>query len=202
MNVAALLARLASRGLRHAAHCLRCRRVLLALCAPLLAAGALHAAVLQEYQVKAIFLFNFTQFVEWPPTSFAASDAPLAICVLGNDPFGNYLDDALRNETVNERRLVVRRYRSIDDVSGCQILFIGQSEIAHVEAALAHVANTGTLTVSDTHDFIAHGGMVGFVTADNHVRLHINAAAARSAGLTVSSKLLRVAESDSAGGAR
>ena len=166
-----------------------------ALCATwlaLAAAAAVTATVPQEYQVKAIFLFNFTQFVDWPHAS--DTQEPIAICVLGEDPFGTYLDDALRGEHVGNRALTVRRYRRVDEVSGCQVLFISRSEARHVEDAIAQVRGAGTLTVSDASDFAARGGMVGFVSDDNHVRLRINVAAARAAGISISSKLLRVAE--------
>jgi len=155
-------------------------------------ASSLAAAFPQEYQVKAIFLFNFTQFVDWPLASDAA--APIAICILGEDPFGNYLDEALRGERVDNRALVVRRHRRTEDLDACQVLFISQSESGRLDAALASVKNTAVLTVSDARDFTERGGMVAFVAEDNHVRLRINVAAARAAGITISSKLLRVAE--------
>lgn len=162
------------------------------LCLALSLAGFARATTPQEYQVKAIFLLNFTQFVGWPTSG--DDNRPVAICVLGEDPFGHYLDDALRGERVDNRTLVVRRYQHIEDVTGCEILFISQSETPHLDAALARVKDSNTLTVSDARDFGEHGGMIAFVTADNRVRLHINVAAARAAGLTISSKLLRVAE--------
>lgn len=58
----------------------------------LLFAGAVsssaQATTPQEYQIKAVFLFNFTQFVDWPPTAFVDPRTPLVIGVLGEDPFG------------------------------------------------------------------------------------------------------------------
>jgi hypothetical protein len=158
----------------------------------LAAAAATSATVPQEYQVKAIFLFNFTQFVDWP--SGSGVQDPLAICVLGEDPFGSYLDDALRGEHVGNRTLTVRRYRRVEDVRACQVLFISRTEARYIDDAIAQVRGAGTLTVSDASDFVARGGMVGFVTEDNHVRLRINVAATHAGGISISSKLLRVAE--------
>ena len=158
----------------------------------LVVASGVAAAFPREYQVKAIFLFNFTQFVDWPRS--AEPERSIAICILGEDPFGSYLDDALRGEHVDNRALVVRRYRRAEDIENCQVLFISQSESSRIDAALARVRDSGTLTVSDARDFSERGGMVGFVTDDNRVRLRINVAVARAAGITISSKLLRVAE--------
>src|SRR6185295_17077931 len=69
----------------------------------LLVSVAIAAPAPSEYQVKAVFLFNFTQFVDWPAQSFADARAPFVIGVLGRDPFGSALDEAVRGETVNGR---------------------------------------------------------------------------------------------------
>jgi hypothetical protein len=167
-------------------------------CAAMLALSAcavqLHAAALQEYQVKAVFLFNFTQFVDWPPAVFNDAHEPIAICVLGKDPFGSYLDDAVSGERVDNRPLVVRRYMRSDELDSCRILFISQSEAGQLDSIIARARELRALTVSDVSGFGERGGMVSFVTEDNRVRLRINLDAAKAVGLTISSKLLRVAE--------
>lgn len=169
------------------------RRALLAATLALAAAPSCQAA-LQEYQVKAVFLFNFTQFIDWPATTFRDAATPITICILGDDPFGSFLDDAVHGERVGNRTLVVRRLGHGDDVAGCQIAFISSSESARLDETIRHLDTLPVLTVSDVRGFGEHGGMVAFVTADNHVRLRINLDAVRTVGLSVSSKLLRVAE--------
>ena len=81
-----------------------------------------------EYQIKAVFLFSFVQFVDWPAESYSSPQDPLVIGVLGDDPFGLYLDDAVRDETVGTHPLTVRRYRRVAEIGPCHILFISQSE--------------------------------------------------------------------------
>src|SRR5437868_3956082 len=70
----------------------------------------------KEYPVKSIFLFNFTQFVEWPTNAFRDPAAPIVIGVVGEDPFGTLLDEAVKGETVSGRPLSVRRYRRTDPI--------------------------------------------------------------------------------------
>jgi hypothetical protein len=147
-----------------------------------------------EYQLKAVFLFNFTQFVEWPPSAFNDSHSPVTICVLGNDPFGTYLDEAVQEEKVNGRSLVVARLSQSDDVSGCHVLFISRSEAAHLKQLLKQLNGQRVLTVSDIEGFAEQGGVIGFFTLENKIRLRINMASAKRADLTISSKLLRPAE--------
>ena len=147
-----------------------------------------------EYQVKAVFLFNFAQFVDWPAGAFPAADTPLAICVLGNDPFGDALDKTVRDERVGGRPFEIRRYQSVDEIKACHILFINRSEGNRPEAILAGLKQRPILTVSDADGFAQRGGMIRFVSDRNHIRLQLNLAATEAAHLTVSSKLLRVAE--------
>jgi hypothetical protein len=147
-----------------------------------------------EYQLKAVFLFNFAQFVEWPASAFPEPDTPLGICILGEDPFGGYLDETVRGETVANHPLAVRRYRMVDEIKGCHILFVSRREQGHVGEILDSLKGRSVLTVSDAERFASHGGMIRFVTDHNRIRLRINLDAARAANLTLSSKLLRPAQ--------
>jgi hypothetical protein len=147
-----------------------------------------------EYQLKAVFLFNFAQFVEWPASAFPGPATPLVIGVLGEDPFGPYLDETVRGETVNDRPLVVRRYRSVEEITTCHILFISRREERRLKGILDSLRGRSVLTVSDADRFATRGGMIRFVTDHHRIRFRINLEAARAASLTLSSKLLRPAE--------
>jgi hypothetical protein len=176
--------------------CVRCARWLASLA--LLASAALGAATqpgaLRDYQIKAIFLYNFAQFVEWPPVAFPEEETPLVIGVLGEDPFGTDLDDAVKGEKLGHRALLVRRFRRVEDVGACHILFISRSEAPRLERILASLQDRSILTVSDAEGFTSRGGMIRFVTENNKVRMRINLEIAKRAGLTLSSKLLRPAD--------
>jgi hypothetical protein len=169
-------------------------RWLLAVALALAAGTARAQPVPQEYQLKAVFLFNFAQFVEWPATAFADPQAPLVIGVLGEDPFGSVLDAVVRNETVHGRPLIVQRHRRVEDVLQCHILFISHSESPRLEAVVTALRGHSILTVSDTTGFALRGVMIRFMTEKNRIRLRINLDATKDAGLVVSSKLLRPAE--------
>jgi hypothetical protein len=164
-------------------------------------AGALAAqsAPTPEYRLKAVFLFNFAQFVEWPATAFPEADTPLVIGILGDDPFGAYLDETVRGERVNDRPLAVRRYQSVGDIGACHILFVSRPEQGRLSEILDSLKGTSVLTVSDAERFASRGGMIGFVTEQNRIRLRVNLEVARAAKLTISSKLLRPAQIVSTG---
>lgn len=162
----------------------------LILCAPLRAAPR----GVDEYQLKAVFLFNFARFIDWPDSAFKSSDAPVVIGIVGSDPFGDRLDQAVTGERVRDHPIVVRRYKWHEDLSDCHIVFIASSEASRVQTVLSRLKGRSVLTVSDIANFAVNGGMIGFVTERGRVRLQINLGSTRSASLIVSSKLLRPSE--------
>jgi hypothetical protein len=148
----------------------------------------------KEYKVKAAFLFNFSQFVEWPAEAFPEAQTPLVIGVVGEDPFGAYLDEIVRGEKVKDHTLVVQRFHQVEEIKACHILFISQSETKHLEQILASLKGRSILTVGDAEDFAKNGGMIRFVAEKTKIRFRVNLVAAKAANLTISSKLLRPAE--------
>lgn len=180
------------RGLRGVADACSLTCALLVLASP--ARLASQTARVPEYRVKAVFLFNFAQFVDWPPEALPEPAAPLIIGILGDDPFGAFLDATVRGERRGARPFEVRRYRRVEDIKTCDILFISQSETDGLEEILASLKNRPILTVSDGPRFAQRGGMIHFVTERNRIRIKINLGAAQAANLTISSKLLRVGE--------
>jgi hypothetical protein len=157
------------------------------------------APTFKENAVKAVFLFNFAQFVEWPPQAFSAPQSPLVIGVLGQDPFGRLLYEAVNGEMVRGHTLVVERYRRVEEIKTCHILFISPSESEKYDDIFAKLQGRAILTVGDSEGFARRGGMIRFVTEEKRIRLRVNLAAARAAKLTISSKLLRQAEIVDAG---
>jgi hypothetical protein len=148
----------------------------------------------KEYQVKAVFLYNFAQFVEWPAAAFDDAHSPIVIGILGDNPFGSYLDETVRGEMVDARPLQVQRYRKVDQIKRCHILFISRSEAANLREILTALKDRNILSVSEADDFVQRGGTIRLATAQSRVRLTINTSAASAAMLTISSQLLRSAE--------
>jgi hypothetical protein len=150
--------------------------------------------VATEYRVKAVFLFNFTQFVSWAPSSFISAQAPFVIGILGENPFDSYLEDVVSGENVNGHPLVVHHYKNIEEIKTCHILFINKAGINNPEDIPASIKGKNILTVSDAAGFLKQASVIRFITKDNKIRIQINLEAAKEAELTISSKLLRIAE--------
>jgi len=146
-----------------------------------------------EYEVKAVFLFNFTQFVQWPANSFPTDQAPLVIGILGEDPFGSYLKETVLGEKANGHAMTIQHYNNVEEIKTCHILFINLPG-TNVEQVVEGLKGRNILTVSDAPDFLRHGGMVRFFTRNNKIQLQINLDPSKEANLVISSKLLRLAE--------
>ena len=159
---------------------------------PLALATALAAPQPTEYELKAVYLFHFTEFVSWPEASYPSLNAPFVIGIVGNDPFGTTLDEVIRNESVGAHPIVVRHVEDLASERGCRILFVshGYEDQLHPR----QLGNAPILTVGESQAFAQDGGMVEFVTERNRIHLRIDLASARAHGLGVSAKLLRVAE--------
>jgi hypothetical protein len=147
-----------------------------------------------EVQVKAVFLFNFASFVQWPPAPTDAAPGPFIIGLLDADEVVGNLEEAVRGEQVDGRPLQVRRYRNLDEVGDCRILFIGRAHRGQLAKVLGRLDGRGTLTVSDMDDAARNGVMIQLANEKNRLRLLINVDAAQAAGLVISSNLLRPAE--------
>jgi hypothetical protein len=146
-----------------------------------------------EYQLKAAFVYNFAKFVEWPPAAFGAATAPMVIGILGESPMRGDLDRAIRDKTINNRPLVIKEPHSAGEWTNCHILFISTSEKKRLPEILGSLRGANVLTVSETDGFTQTGGMINFVSEGNRIRFQINEAAAKTAGLKISSKLLSLA---------
>lgn len=147
-----------------------------------------------EYQVKAAYLSNFGRFVEWPSKADVKPPS-FAICVLGTDPFGRALDQAAAGQSIDGMSVIARRLSTPEQAAGCRVLFISTSESDSLPEVLSALSSAGVLTVSDLPQFTERGGMIGFTLQENRVRFEVNLTAAKSAGLALSSQLLKLAAS-------
>jgi YfiR/HmsC-like len=176
------------------------RRRLLVLClgGMLLAAGGAArgdqsaSGSLSEYKIKAAYLYYFTTFVDWPSETYSRTGETLVIGVLGEDPFGAILDETLRGKSVNNRRLVARRFASIKEARDSHILFISASERDRLPSILKALEGSAVLTVGDLDQFASRGGQIAFRTEDKKVRFDINVAAVERAHLKISAQLMKL----------
>ena len=182
-----------TRALRHASLnlTLAIGLILQSVCGSLAAS----APALNEYELKAAFLYNFVKFTEWPAEESGKSDEPFIIGVVGKDPFGAALDKLIEGETIHDKKIVARRFPRMDAaMANSHVLFISVSEEQNLAAILKLLDGQAVLTVSEIANFAQRGGIIDLKKENNRIIFEINLFTARRAGLAMNAQLLKLAK--------
>jgi hypothetical protein len=155
--------------------------------------GRLHSQSLNEYQVKAVFIYNFVHFIQWPSSVMTTPEAPFVIGVLGKNVFGSFLEQAVSGEKLNGHPIIVKYLTSSKEAEACHILFISKSHHASSDEIATIQKHKHILTVSDAETFTKQWGMIRFFTENNKIRIEVNTKAVEESDLEISAKLLRLA---------
>lgn len=147
-----------------------------------------------QYNVEAAYLYNFGKFVHWP-ADVSESDRRFDICILGQDPFDGTLEDLVANGQINGKPMNRRLIRRASDGQGCAIVYVAESEAAHLQETIVALNQRGELLVSGLPHFLEDGGTIQFVIEKRRVRFEVNLDSATKDGLILSSELLKVAVS-------
>ncbi len=152
----------------------------------------------QEYELKAVYLYNFLQFVQWPqPKRMISKDGAMVIGVVGESPFGDALEELqadVRKSGMKPVKIIqYGSYQENMDLGSCHLLFMSASEKSNFRKIIAGLRDAPVLTVAESENFLSSGGMVSLVQGGGKVRWMINRTAADRAGLRFSSQLLSIA---------
>lgn len=144
-----------------------------------------------EYKVKAGYLYNFTKFITWPEDNSETFN----LCIVGEDPFGDLIDP-IEQRSAFGRPIKLFRFNSFNKEQRCHILFISTSikDNLLLKGMLVIHDVDKTLTVGESKEFAAQGGMIGFINRQGKIRLQINLKMMQQSDLKISAKLLEVAE--------
>jgi YfiR/HmsC-like len=172
---------------------LRFGRLLFVVLVGLLCARArlVSQVVPNEYRLKAAFMYQFPQFVEWPSTAWQDART-VQLCVVEPNPFGSELEYLIQGESLNGRPLAVKEIYGSDELAGCHVLFVGIRS-GDASGVLRATAGRPVLTIGETEDFLESGGIIAMKIVDGKVRFEVQAGNAQKAGLRISSQLLSLA---------
>lgn len=144
-------------------------------------------------KVKAAFVFQFANFVEWPDEAFESDRAPFIITIVGNEEIEKLLADAAKDKRVQGRPIRVEDGDASDDLSKCHIVFVDDSQSGSGTELIDRYMDSPVLLVSDSEEFTKDGGTIRLFERSNRLKIEINVDAAERANLQVSSKLLSLA---------
>ena len=146
----------------------------------------------REYEIKAAYLYNFINYIDWPADALPPAGSTITIGIVGENPFGPALDP-LNGKQIKGRTLAVKQVATAKDLEQCQIVFICTSEKNRLAEIFGQLKESKVLTVSEMDGFASQGGIINFISERNKVRFEINPDAAKRLGLTISSELLKLA---------
>jgi hypothetical protein len=157
------------------------------------AAGLARAQAVSEMDVRAAVLLQLANYTEWPAVAFRSPQDPLQFCVLGDGRLAAALSAAGRDRKVYGHPVAVRLAADSRETSACHVLFIRYSGERQIRDVVLSLRSSPILTVGETERFIDCGGILNLTWENGSVRFEVNQDGARSAGLILSSRLLRLA---------
>lgn len=146
-----------------------------------------------EYEVKAAYLYNFANFVEWPADAFPDPDEPFIVAILGIDPFGTLMEQAFSGRKLLDRETLIVRTDRPETAAAAHLVFIAASEADDMPQILRALSGRSVLSVGDEAEMARHGTVIGFRLDERKVRFDINPERAERARLRLSSQLLKLA---------
>lgn len=148
---------------------------------------------LTEYQKKTLWLYNILKSTDWPASAPADKNASvLVLGILGHDPFGDFIN-ALTNKVVAGKSISIKRYKSVQEVQNCHVLFISASENPALPRIFDQLKNSPVVTVGETAEFTRLGGMINLSFAERPFEFSKNAY--KKSGLKIDSRFLAMGKS-------
>ena len=146
-----------------------------------------------QYRIKLAFLYNFTQFVQWPSDAFPQANTPFVVCVAGQDPFDPDHEQDLRSRSIDKHPIVIKGVKRGANLRACHMVFVTAPESRQVASIVDSLKGSYVLTIGETKGFAERGGIINFTIEENKVHFEINLDAAKRTPLTISSKVLALA---------
>lgn len=144
---------------------------------------------MDEYAVKSGFLYRICKFTQWPQP--ANPGKPFIISILGKTTPGKEIKIP-EAETIDKRKIVIRKIRRLSEINDSEVLFITSSEAHRLDTILDYTGNKPILTVGDTKGFAQKGVIINFYIQNRGVRFEINYEASKKALLQMHSQLFTI----------
>jgi hypothetical protein len=146
---------------------------------------------ISESDIKAMFLFNFIKYVEWPQTQGVTG---FKIGVVGKSQVFESLQKVIAQKTKDGHKIELVSL-SEKEFSSCQLVFISRSAESSGEEWARTYQGSGVLVVSEESTRSGKWAAINLVTIENKIRFEINQSAAKAGGIKISSQLSSLAVS-------
>ncbi len=139
-----------------------------------------------DYRIHSVFIYNFTKYFNWKNDG----NAEFVIGVLGNTSLKSELEKRFETKPfINDKRVVVKEFKSVDNISGCQMLIVPALQSGKFEDVLAKVNGKNTLLITDKDGLGKKGSAVNFIKVDGKLRFELNKNALQKNNILASSEI-------------
>jgi hypothetical protein len=146
-----------------------------------------------ELEQKASLLCNFLRNFKWPERRFVSPNSPFIIGIWGNDQISGYLHEDIQDRLIQGRPVQIRRISLKEEVTACHVVFVSRSERDRLRPIIAETRRGNVLTVGESDNFLASGGVIQFTSAGGQVRYQLSLDAARRERVEPNGFVLRMA---------
>jgi hypothetical protein len=156
-------------------------------------AGAQAQPAPTEASVRAAFVYQFGNYVEWPAAVLGEPGTPFVIAVLGDEEVLHELGQITSGRRIAGRQVEVRAATSADELGQAAVVYVGEDAAGQLPAIAERARVRPMLVVSASAVDLEQGGMIGFALSAGRLRFDVSLDALQASGLKVSSRLLAVA---------
>jgi len=146
-----------------------------------------------EYKVKAASLYHFIRYTTWPEGSFEDERSPIAVLVVGGNPFGKHLEAALAGKLVGKRAIHLSFAAEVPEQIQAHVVFAGTLSGEDRARLLAISLGRPCLLFGDRPGYARSGACGNFFLEKGKVGFEINVDALKAAHLEISSQVLKLA---------
>lgn len=158
---------------------------------------------IQEYDLKAILLERFTQYLEWPENSnMSDASAPFIIGVVGDDPFDGTLETTYSDLKIKNKNVVIKYFDSFRGTQICNLVFISSSMKNNIDSIVNYFSDKPILLVSDVKGFGEKGVLINIFLENNYPKYELHEKKMEALGFKINFRLKRSASIIHDGGNR
>ncbi len=145
---------------------------------------------INEQTAKALFVYNFTKYIEWPVEK---REAKFIIGIYGHSDILSELMNFTYGKMVDNKPIEVQLIKSEEHISSCNILYVPQSYSTEVKEIAEKTKNKGVLIITEKNGDCTKGSSINIIKKNNKLAFELSENSIKQSGLKVSEQLLNLA---------
>jgi hypothetical protein len=148
---------------------------------------AQEGSVADEYTLKALFVYNFTKHIDWPPSVSATNR--FVICVTGKSEIKEKLQATLKGRRILDKTVEIKEISKPEEAEGAQILYISKGRMETAQPFIDDLCNKPVVIITEDRNMIQKGSCINLIQKDGKLRFELSETNLRNKGIRVSNQL-------------